>query len=133
VEVVILAAEQAARDYSLRVQQLIDAHRSEQLGSAEAQARQLLHAALARNDEYAAQLRNRKRELTHTRERLVAELRERVDSAPREVDRVVQTRAELYRLIGALGSVQEAGARSTNGSGDGHAAAEPQPGNQPSR
>jgi EmrB/QacA subfamily drug resistance transporter len=131
-EVVMLAAEQAARDYSRRVAQLIATHRSEQVGSAEAQSRQLLHAALARNNEYAAPLRQRERELTHRRERLVAELREQVDSATREVDRVAQTRVELYRLIGALGSVEGARARSTNGTGDGLIAVEPQPGNQPS-
>ncbi len=140
-EAVVLAAEQAARDYSRRVEQLIDDHRREQVAGAEAQSRQLLDAAHTRSDEYAAQLRRREHELAHERERLVGELREQVDSAAREADRAGSTRGALYRVIGELASVEQArtnpppgeGNRDGEGNGDGSLASEPQLGSQPWR
>jgi type II secretory pathway component GspD/PulD (secretin) len=125
-QALIRAAEQAAADYERQIEERIARHRAEQIAAAEAQSRELVAAALERNERYAARLRERLGELIVQRDRLVATLREEIDAAAEHVHRAETTRAELYRVIGALGSLEGSddetgGERAHNGNGTGAA------------
>ncbi|MGI8713828.1 MAG: MFS transporter [Solirubrobacteraceae bacterium] len=104
-DAVIATSEQAALDYGRQVERRIERHRAAQLAAAEAQSRALLEEAMERNDRYAAALRSRLAELGGERERLVTELRDQIDSVARHADQAALTRAQLYRVIGALGAL----------------------------
>jgi EmrB/QacA subfamily drug resistance transporter len=113
VAALIAAAGQASRDYERQMEVEIDRHRSAEVASAVAQSRALLAEATQRNDHYAQALRHRAVELSAERERLVSRLREQTDSNVGRPDEAAATRAQLYRVIGELGSFDPAPARAS--------------------
>ncbi len=102
---VIRTAEQAAADYERDIEERIARHRAEQISAATTGAEDLMAAALARNDRYAAGLRRRLAELLAERDRLVAELRVEVEAAAEHVHEAELTRADLERVIAALSAL----------------------------
>ncbi len=96
---VVRAAEQASRDYSRQVELEIERHRTSELSAAEAQARELIAAAEARNQEYEAELRRQEREVLEERDRLAAELREHLSAVSHHVSEATRVSQELSRLI----------------------------------
>ena len=123
-ETLIATAQQATEDYARHLEREVARHRDGELGTARERARELIEEALARNDAYAALLRERLDQLSWERDRLVARLREQIASATRHADDAEATRAELYRVIGALGRVELDG-RDGVGNGDGNGAVHP--------
>jgi EmrB/QacA subfamily drug resistance transporter len=113
-EALAVAAEQAAADYRQQIEVQIERHRAEELAAASRQARRLHEQALARSDEYAASLRGRLQALIEERDRLLGQLREHLAVAVRDPGGHGEGRAELYRVIAALG---ELGGQGLAGSG----------------
>ena len=113
-ETLIATADQATGDYARHLERELARHREVEVAAAEEHARTVMAEALARHDAYAGSLRRRLHELSAQRDRLVARLREQIDSATWHADEAEATRGELYRVIGELGRLRLDGDR------DGH-------------
>jgi DNA repair exonuclease SbcCD ATPase subunit len=102
---VLRTTDQALADLRRRVEELIDEHRDAELAAADARAHELRADALAESERYADRLRGRADELASLFARCRSELETQSSAERRAAAGAASARAELYRLIGEIGSL----------------------------